>query len=57
MATKTKTGTEKHQEYINKLQAKKTKLEDELKIVTNKLRAEIYKYDRAITANFKAEEY
>ena len=52
-----KTDTTKHKQIIDKLQAKKIKLEQELKIVTDKLRKEIYKYDKAITATFNAEEY
>lgn len=52
-----KTDTAKHKQLIDKLQAKKIKLEQELKIVTDKLRKEIYKYDKAITATFNAEEY
>jgi Na+/phosphate symporter len=57
MATKTKTGTEKHQEYINKLQAEKVRLEKKLQDVVAKLRKEVYRYDKDIIANFKAEEY
>ena len=52
-----KTDTTKHKQIIDKLQAKKIKLEQELKIVTDKLRKEIYKYDKEITATFNAEEY